>query len=245
MLSTKPYKGSRDFYPEEMRSREWIFSKLSKTAELFGYEKVDAPLIEPVDLYLAKTSEEIVNQQIYSFEDRGGRQVAIRPEMTPTVSRMIAARYRELVKPIRWYSIPNLWRYERPGKGRLREHWQLNCDLFAAADEFLADLEILSLAMEIPLAFDAPLGSFRLYINHRKILNAFLEKFLQIPKEKHAPVARLMDKKEKLPKETWLAALQEEGLLQEQAEKIAQYMESGISFLKEHKDNLDKEATFG
>ena len=120
-LSTKPYKGSRDFYPEEMRVRDWMFQHVSNTVELFGYEKIDAPLIEPIDIYLAKTSQEIVDQQMYSFTDRGERQVAIRPEMTPTVSRMVAARVREMPRPIRWYSIPNLWRYERPGKGRLRE----------------------------------------------------------------------------------------------------------------------------
>src|SRR5206468_12036940 len=104
----------------------------------------DAPVLEPLDLYLAKTGEEIVNEQTYTFEDRGGRKVAIRPEMTPTVSRMVAGKRQELSYPLRWYSIPNLWRYERPQRGRLREHWQLNADIFGVADT-QAEVEIISL----------------------------------------------------------------------------------------------------
>src|SRR6476619_3628775 len=133
-LSTQPYKGARDFYPEDKRIQKFMFSTIRETVEKFGYEEYDAPLVEPLELYLAKTGEEIVNEQTYAFEDRGGRKVAIRPEMTPSVSRMVAARRQELAYPLRWYSIPNLWRYERPQRGRLREHWQLNVDIFGVAD---------------------------------------------------------------------------------------------------------------
>src|SRR5438309_390347 len=129
-LSTQPYKGARDFYPEAKRLQKYIFNKLRETVESFGYEEYDAPILESMDLYLAKSGEEIVNEQTYAFEDRGGRKVVMRPEMTPTVSRMVAAKRQELSYPLRWYSIPNLWRYERPQKGRLREHWQLNVDIF-------------------------------------------------------------------------------------------------------------------
>src|SRR3981081_2368292 len=129
-LSTQPYKGARDFYPEDKRVQNYIFKKIRETVERFGYEEYDAPILEPLELYLAKTGEEIVNEQTYTFQGRGGRDVVIRPEMTPTVSRMVAGRRNELVYPIRWYSIPNLWRYERPQRGRLREHWQLNVDIF-------------------------------------------------------------------------------------------------------------------
>ena len=187
MVSAKPYKGSRDFYPQDMRIRDWYFGRLSEVCESFGFEKIDAPLIEPVELYLAKTSEEIVNQQIYSFEDRSGRKVAIRPEMTPSVSRMIASKLRELGKPIRWYSIPNLWRYERPGKGRLREHWQLNADIFAAQDPFIADCEILQLALNILITFGAKKGDFILKVNHRGILTHLLEHILKIKASGHSP----------------------------------------------------------
>src|SRR6266496_1014307 len=144
-LSTQPYKGARDFYPEDKRFQKYMFAKLREVAERFGYEEYDAPILEPLELYAAKTGEEIVNEQTYTFEDRGGRQVAIRPEMTPTVSRMVAARRQELAYPLRWYSIPNLWRYERPQRGRLREHWQLNVDIFGV-DDTRAELETIQVA---------------------------------------------------------------------------------------------------
>src|SRR6195952_3453322 len=143
-LPTQPYKGARDFYPADKRLQTFMFTKLRKAVESYGYEEYDAPILEPLELYLAKSGEEIVNEQTYAFEDRGGRKVVIRPEMTPTVSRMVAAKRQELAYPLRWYSIPNLWRYERPQRGRLREHWQLNVDIFGVADN-AAELEMVTL----------------------------------------------------------------------------------------------------
>src|SRR3990167_7740160 len=129
-LSTQPYRGARDFYPEDKRIQKYLFSVMRKMVESFGYQEYDAPVVEPLDLYAAKTSEEIVNTQTYSFTDRGGRNVTLRPDMTPTVARMVAGRRQELAYPLLWYSIPNIWRYERPQAGRLRDHCQLNVDLF-------------------------------------------------------------------------------------------------------------------
>ncbi|MCA9381899.1 ATP phosphoribosyltransferase regulatory subunit, partial [Candidatus Dojkabacteria bacterium] len=120
-LSTQPYKGARDFYPEDMRLQKYIFSKWEEVAERFGYEQYDFPFLESFDIYAAKTGDEIVNEQLYSFTDRGDRKVAIRPEATPSLARMVAGRLQELPTPVRWYSYPNLWRYEKPQKGRLRE----------------------------------------------------------------------------------------------------------------------------
>src|SRR5690606_33376749 len=120
-LPKQSYKGARDFYPEDKRLQKYIFRKWREVVERYGYEEYDAPILELTDLYRAKSSEVIVKQQAYNFTDRGGRDVSIRPEMTPTVSRMIAAKRQEIAYPARWYSIPNLWRYERPQKGRLRE----------------------------------------------------------------------------------------------------------------------------
>src|SRR5438105_98748 len=134
-LSTASYKGARDFYPEDKRLQQYMFGVMRKVVEKFGYEEYDAPILESIELYKAKTGEEIVNEQTYIFKDRGGREVVIRPEMTPTVSRMVAAKRQELAYPLRWYSIPNLWRYERPQRGRLREHWQLNVDVFGVAGQ--------------------------------------------------------------------------------------------------------------
>ncbi|MDH4263288.1 MAG: histidine--tRNA ligase [Spirochaetia bacterium] len=231
-LSTAPYKGTRDFYPDEMRIRTWMFQNISEVLESFGFEKIDAPLIEPVEMYLAKTSEEIVNQQIYSFTDRGGRNVAIRPEITPTVARMVAQKIRELPRPIRWYSIPNLWRYEKMGKGRLREHWQVNADLLGTSDEIMADVEILQLANEVLAKFGASKEHYQVYINHRKILNLVFEKILKIPVEKWAAISRVMDKKEKISAEEFTQMLISEGLAQAQAEELKKYMSSGMDYLK-------------
>jgi histidyl-tRNA synthetase len=238
-LSTLPYKGTRDFYPEEMAVRTKVFSMLGEVVESFGFQKIDAPMVEPVDIYLAKTSEEIVNQQMYSFVDRGDRKVAIRPEMTPTVARMVAAKIRELPRPIRWYSIPNLWRYEKPGKGRLREHWQLNADIFGTADEKLADVEILQLAVQIFENFGATDKNYHIDVNHRGILNVVLEKVLSIPPDRWANVSRIMDKKEKITAEEYAKMLGDEGLNSDQIGKLEEYMTTGMDFLKTN--NIEEE----
>src|SRR6185436_16227077 len=130
---------------EDKRIQKYMFNTMRQVVERFGYEEYDAPILEPIELYLAKSGEEIVHEQTYVFEDRGGRTVTIRPEMTPTVSRMVAAKRQELPYPLRWYSIPNLWRYERPQRGRLREHWQLNTDLFGVVG-LEGDHEIIMVA---------------------------------------------------------------------------------------------------
>ena len=233
MISSQPYKGSRDFYPAEMRIREWFFNLIFQTVESFGFEKIDAPILEPLDIYVLKTSEEIVNQQIYSFEDRGGRQVAIRPEMTPTVSRMVAQKIRELPKPIRWYSLPNLWRYERPGKGRLREHWQLNADIFAAHDELVADIEIIQLAVALMKNLGAQKGDFLLKLNHRGILNYFFKEKLKLPSSLFSNVARILDKKEKLSSEEFIKMLTNLGIQNQEVSHICDFMESDADALSD------------
>ncbi|MBX4188723.1 histidine--tRNA ligase [Candidatus Saccharibacteria bacterium] len=173
-LPTQPYKGARDFYPEEKRIQKYMFGKLRQVVESFGYQEYDAPILEPIDIYAAKSGEEIVNDQLYSFEDKGGRKVAIRPEMTPTVSRMVAARRQELAYPLRLYSIPNLWRYERPQHGRLREHWQLNVDLFGIGG-IGADLEVIQVADSIMKSFGAKQDMYQIKVNSRKAMEELLE----------------------------------------------------------------------
>ena len=135
-ISTESYKGVRDFFPKDQAVQNYIFNTMREVVESWGYEEYNASVLEPLDLYRSKSSEEIVNEQIYSFFDRGNREVALRPEMTPTVARMIAQKIHDLPPPIRWYSIPNLFRYEKPQRGRLREHWQLNVDIFGVKDLF-------------------------------------------------------------------------------------------------------------
>ena len=120
VLSTQPYKGTRDFYPEDMKLRNWFFGKIRAALELAAFDEYNGPMLESLDLYAAKSGQEIVNEQTYNFTDRGGRHLAVRPEMTPTVARMVAARMNDLNMPLKWFSIPNLYRYELPQRGRLR-----------------------------------------------------------------------------------------------------------------------------
>lgn len=195
-LNTESYKGVRDFYPPEMWVEEYIFDTWSYVAESFGYEKYGASVLEPAELYRAKSGQEIIEEQTYTFLDRGDREVTLRPEMTPTAARMIAARRQELSFPVRWYTIPNLFRYERPQRGRLREHWQLNCDLFGVPGE-AADLEIITLADAIMQGFGAQSTAYTIHINHVQILENTCAT-LGIPKEKHNALRKLLDQKKKI-----------------------------------------------
>ena len=232
-ISTENYKGTRDFYPEDMRFRAWMFGVMRHTVKLYGYEEYDAPLLESYDLYKAKTGEEIVGRQLYDFIDKGERHVAIRPEMTPSLARMVAAKNRDLPKPIRWYSIPNLWRYEAPGHGRLREHWQLNVDIFGI-NSFQAEVEIIKLACDILFAFRAPKGSFKVKISHRKILSSFLKNALGLSGESDQAIAKILDKKNKITKAEF--ETQVKGYLPEpdkQLDLIYKYLNSSIQNISE------------
>ncbi len=232
-ISTENYKGTRDFYPEDMRFRAWMFGVMRHTVKLYGYEEYYASLLESYDLYKAKTGEEIVGRQLYDFIDKGERHVAIRPEMTPSLARMVAAKNRDLPKPIRWYSIPNLWRYEAPGHGRLREHWQLNVDIFGI-NSFQAEVEIIKLACDILFAFRAPKGSFKVKISHRKILSSFLKNALGLSGESDQAIAKILDKKNKITKAEF--ETQVKGYLPEpdkQLDLIYKYLNSSIQNISE------------
>lgn len=196
-LSKNPYKGTRDLFPKEKRIQNYLFETMKKTAESFGYEPYDGPLLEEVELYKAKSGEELINEQIYSFTDRGERFVAIRPEMTPTLARMVAQVHREIAKPIRWYAIPNLMRYENPQKGRLREHWQFNCDIFGA-DESSSALEILMLLNSLMKNFGANSSQFGLQINDRRIVDGLFQKVLNLKAEEAYKLYKIIDKSKKV-----------------------------------------------
>ena len=206
-LSTEPYKGTRDFYPEDWAQMKWLMDVMRTTAERFGYVEYNASILEPAELYKAKTGEEIVSEQTYTFIDRGDREVTLRPEMTPTVARMVAAKRRDLAFPLRWYSIPNLFRYEQPQRGRLREHYQLNVDLFGAPG-VEADIEIISLATQILEAFGATQQDYEVRINDRRFLSALFEQ-LGLNEDTKKKISKLADKKEKMPQEKWNMALAE------------------------------------
>lgn len=205
-LSTQPYKGARDFYPEQKRVQKYMFSVWRSVCERYGYEEYDAPILEPLDIYLAKTGDEIVNEQTYNFTDRGDRQVVIRPEMTPTVSRMVAGRRQELGYPLRWYSIPNLWRYERPQKGRLREHWQLNVDIFGV-DGTSAEFEVMQLVNDMFAAFGAQADMYELRLNHRGLIDYLLSDYLNLQAAERHTVGKLIDRFHKLKRSDFIAKL--------------------------------------
>lgn len=201
-LSSEPYKGARDWYPEDMRLRNYIFSTWHKVVTAYGYEAYDAPILEPVDIYAAKSGQELVNEQTYAFTDRGERRVAIRPEMTPSVSRMIAARRQETPMPARWYSIAQFMRYERPQRGREREFWQLNCDLFGM-DGPLADAEIISIGDQIMQAFGATDDMYTIKINNRRIINFLMAQYLELDAVQAQLMIKLFDRKSKIASEAF------------------------------------------
>src|SRR5512143_1848284 len=164
--------GFRDFYPEQFAERAHIMGVWREVARRFAFVEYDGPPLEPLELYTAKSGDAIVGQ-LYNFIDKGGREVALRPEMTPTLARMVAARANGLKKPIRWFAIPQLFRYERQQRGRLREHFQLNCDLIGEPGP-LGDAEIIALAIDVMRAFGLTPRDVRVRLSDRRVLTALL-----------------------------------------------------------------------
>lgn len=195
-LSTEPYRGVRDFYPEDMAVQNHIFSIMRKTAESFGYVEYGASILEPAELYEAKSGDELANAQTYQFTDRGNRRVALRPEMTPTLARMVARRRQELPLPLRLYSVPNVFRYERPQRGRTREHWQLNADIFGVTS-VEAEIEIILLAHRIMRNFGAADRDFEICVNSRDVLMT-LHDALGFSADTSHQLIRLIDRKAKM-----------------------------------------------
>lgn len=196
-LSSQPYKGTRDYYPEDKRIQNYIFKTWSMVAERFGYEEYGAPTLEPLDIYLAKSGQELAGEQTYTFTDRGGRIVAIRPEMTPSVSRMVAARRQELPYPARLYSIANFMRYERPQRGREREFWQFNVDIFGV-DDISAEAEIITMADAVLKAFGAQPEDYVIKINNRKLINFMMAQYLGLDAVGAQLMVKLFDRKDKI-----------------------------------------------
>jgi histidyl-tRNA synthetase len=207
-LSTDPYKGVRDFFPEDMAVEKSIFSIWRNVVEKYGYEEYGASVLEPAELYKAKTGEEIVSQQTYTFIDRGDREVTLRPEMTPTLARMVAARKRELTFPVRWYSIPNLFRYEQPQRGRVREHWQLNVDIFGV-DSIAAEIEAIDIAVNITRGYGLKDDNFEVRLNNRKLMNYITRDVFGLDEVTAYKAAKLIDKKDKIPAEVFEMGVRE------------------------------------
>lgn len=207
-LSSQPYKGTRDWYPEDKVVQNYIFDTWKKTVESFGFKEYGAPMLEPLEVYAAKSGDELANEQTYAFTDRGGRKVAIRPEMTPSVSRMVAARRQELAYPARLFSIANFMRYERPQRGREQEFWQLNADVFGA-DGVATEAEILQLADELMKAFGADESMYEIRVNNRELIDEITRRYLSLDEAQAKQLVRLIDRKNKLPTDVFAASVKE------------------------------------
>lgn len=219
LLPTQPYKGTRDFYPDDMRLRNWFFGKIRQALELASYEEYNGPMLESLEIYIAKSGEEIANEQTYNFTDRGGRRLAIRPEMTPSVARIVAAKMGELNYPLKWFSIPNMYRYERPQRGRLREFWQLNVDVFGC-DTYEADLDVIESAIAVLRSFGADETMFKVHINNRRFFNDVIAAICKTDADGAKKVSKIVDKKNKIPREAYVKELNELGIADEQIDLI-------------------------
>ena len=199
-LSTQGYKGARDFFPEDKQLQDYVFSKWRMVMRRYGYQEYGAPLLEPLEVYSAKSGDELANQQTYAFKDRGDRKVAIRPEMTPSVSRMIAARRHETPYPARWFSIAEFMRYERPQKGREREFWQLNADIFGA-ESARADAEIIQMGYACLAELGAKPDMFTIKVNDRQLVDAIMQEYLELDTVQAQLMMKLFDRKTKVSHE--------------------------------------------
>ena len=235
---TQGVRGTRDFYPEDMRLRNWLFERFHAAARSHGFEEYDAPVLESEELYTRKAGEEIVGQ-LYNFEDKGGRAVALRPEMTPSLARMVMARAGALALPIKWYSIPQCWRYERTQRGRGREHYQWNVDIWGM-NGVEADTELLSVLIQFFDSVGLTSEDLVIRISSRKVLEEVLGS-LGIEGETFAQTCVIVDKMDKLPADVIEAQLSELGLSTEAISKIVNVLT--ITDIDSLKSSLSSESS--
>ncbi|MCZ6531732.1 MAG: histidine--tRNA ligase [SAR324 cluster bacterium] len=217
MTTLQPVRGTRDFYPEEMRVRNWLFDIWRQTSLRFGFEEYDACVLESEDLYIRKAGDEIT-EQLYSFEDKGGRRIALRPEMTPSLARLILQRKNTLSFPLKWFTIPQCFRYERMTRGRKREHYQWNLDVVGQPD-LTAEVEVISALLTSLEKTGLDASHVELRVNDRQILNGLLSN-IGIPEDRHTEAMVVIDKREKLSPEVLDQLLRDVGLGNEQLDKL-------------------------
>ena len=218
-----PLKGTRDFYPEVMAIRKWLYNTIALVSESFGYQEYDGPFLESLELYAAKSGEELVKDQSFAFADRGGDMITLRPELTPSLARMIAQRQRQLVFPLRWWSYGPFWRYERPQKGRTREFFQWNADLIGA-DSPEADAELVALIAAFFTRVGLSPDDAVILVNNRRLLDAQLQA-AGISVVQKPVVSRWIDRRDKLSAETWVAYGSEIGLTNSQIDAMQNMLE--------------------
>ena len=214
----KTVKGTREFYPEQMALRNYLFDKARRASQAFGYQEWDGPFIETIDLYAAKSGEELVKKQSFTFEDRGGELVTLRPELTPSLARMIAAKQNELTYPVRWWSFGPFWRYEQPQKGRTREFFQWNVDLLGV-DSPEADAEMIAVGATFLRSVGLSPERALIYVNNRRLMDSEFDA-LGIVQENRLDVSNLVDRRTKMVPAKWDAYALEFGLTQNQLEGL-------------------------
>ena len=218
MSKIQTVKGTREFYPETMALRNYLFEKVRAASQSFGYQEYDGPFIETIDLYAAKSGEELVKKQSFTFEDRGGDLVTLRPELTPSLARMIAAKQNELTYPVRWWSFGPFWRYEQPQKGRSREFFQWNIDMLGVNSPE-ADAELIAVAATFMRSVGLSPERALIYVNNRRLMEAQFNA-LGIAVEKRMDVSNLIDRRTKMEAAKWEAYAIESGLTQAQLDGL-------------------------
>lgn len=214
----QPVKGTREFYPEQMALRNFIFGRARAASQAFGYQEWDAPFIETIDLYAAKSGEELVNKQSFVFEDRGGDKVALRPELTPSLARMIAAKQGELNFPVRWWSFGPFWRYEQPQKGRAREFFQWNVDMLGVNSPE-ADAELIAVGATFLRSVGLRPERALIYVNNRRLMDSEFDSLGIVP-ERRLDISNLVDRRSKMEPAKWDAYALELGLTQSQLDGL-------------------------
>lgn len=207
-------KGTREFYPEDMVLRQWLYKLIRGVSESFGYQEYDGPFLETLELYAAKSGEELVKEQSFVFQDRGGNEITLRPELTPSLARMVVQRQNTLAFPLRWWSFGPFWRYEKPQKGRTREFFQWNADLIGV-DSIQADAEVIALCAAFFQKAGLTKDEVRIYMNDRQLMESELIK-LGFTLEQHKMIFKLIDRVDKLPEQAWDAYVLEAGLTENQ-----------------------------
>jgi histidyl-tRNA synthetase len=218
----QPIKGTRDFYPELMQTRQWLASKIIKVSEAFGYQPYEGPYLEKLELYAAKSGDELVKEQAFCFEDRGGDFITLRPELTPTLARMVAQKQRQLAFPLRWYQFGPFWRYERPQRGRSREFFQWNIDLLGV-NSAIADAEMICLCAAFFDSVGLTPDTTKIRINHRGLMDGELNQ-IGIAPERKKDVFRLIDRRGKMNEAAWRKYAVDLGLENAQIDGIAELL---------------------
>ncbi len=216
-------KGARDFYPQQMAIRNWLYHHITRVSRSYGYEEYDGPFLEKIELYAAKSGEELVKEQAFVFPDRGGELITLRPELTPSLARMVAQKQGELLYPLRWWSFGPFWRYEKPQKGRSREFFQWNIDLIGV-DSPEADAELIAICADFFRAVGLAPDQVQVFVNDRQLMDAEFDR-LGIPAELKKKALHLIDRREKMSPEAWKAYAAEEGFSDNMLAGLAELLE--------------------